>query len=531
MFRNNLFYATFLFVALCTTQNLYAQERDSILLHYKHQILESDIKTHIFELASDAYEGRETGKEGQKKAARYISAYFAQHGLSAPHIDKENPYYQPFELGEETMEEAYFEVGDKRYEFLKDFISFSGLPNVNKEVETVFVGFGLHTDSYSDYEKLDVEGKLVIALSGEPQKKDIYLLNGTNERSKEASNQAKAKVAEEKGAAGFLIFDKNASRLQNIINLYGSYFGSSQLGFPKTEEQENEIFLDVYISLEMAAAMLGKRAQDLQKEVDKMSEKLKPTSQNKGLAVKIYAEKSRNPVITENIIAFVEGTDKKDEVVVITAHYDHVGIIDGEIHNGADDDASGTVALMQLAKVFAQAKADGNGPRRTVAFIAMTGEEKGLLGSDYYSRNPYFPLENTVTNLNIDMIGRLDPMHEDNPDYVYIIGSSMLSQELHEISESMTKAYFPDFQLDYRYNSKDDPNRFYYRSDHYNFAKHDIPVIFYFNGVHEDYHKATDTADKIHLGKMEKISRVIFTTAWELANREQRPALNKPKTE
>ena len=157
--------------------------------------------------------------------------------------------------------------------------------------------------------------------------------------------------------------------------------------------------------------------------------------------------------------------------------------------------------------------------------MTVTGEERGLLGSKYYSENPVFPLENTVTNLNIDMIGRVDKRHEDNPDYVYLIGTKMLSDELHEVSEEVNKTY-SNLELDYRYNSKDDPNRFYYRSDHYNFAKNNIPVIFYFNGTHADYHKPTDTIEKINFSKLEKISKLIFYTAWELANRDKRVKLN-----
>ena len=161
--------------------------------------------------------------------------------------------------------------------------------------------------------------------------------------------------------------------------------------------------------------------------------------------------------------------------------------------------------------------------------MAVTGEEKGLLGSEYYANHPIFPLEKTITNLNIDMIGRLDEHHPDNGEYVYLIGSDMLSQDLHNISEQVNDTY-KHLDLDYRYNGEDDPNRFYYRSDHYNFAKHNIPVIFYFNGVHEDYHKSTDTIDKIIFEKVENISQLIFLTAWELANRDERPKLNKTNT-
>jgi len=233
---------------------------------------------------------------------------------------------------------------------------------------------------------------------------------------------------------------------------------------------------------------------------------------------------NNNYIRGENIIGFIEGTDLKDEIIIITAHYDHLGIKDTLIYNGADDNGSGTVAIMEIAQAFMIAKKEGNGPRRSVLIMPVSGEEKGLLGSKYYTDNPIYPLENTVANLNVDMIGRIDNYH-DNPDYIYLIGSDRLSTELHQISEEVNDKYI-NLDLDYKYNDKDDPNRYYYRSDHYNFAKNNIPVIFYFNGVHADYHKASDTVEKIHFPKIEKISRYIFLTAWELANRDERPKLD-----
>ena len=229
----------------------------------------------------------------------------------------------------------------------------------------------------------------------------------------------------------------------------------------------------------------------------------------------------------ENVLGFIEGTDLKEETVIITAHYDHLGKHEEKIYNGADDDGSGTVAAMEIAEAFMIAKKEGNGPRRSVLVMTVSGEEKGLLGSAFYADNPIYPLENTVANLNIDMIGRIDDWHE-NGDYVYLIGADMLSQELHDISEQINKEYI-GLDLDYRFNAEDDPNRYYYRSDHYNFAKNNIPVIFYFNGVHEDYHKTTDKVEKIDFNKIQTITRLVFLTAWELANRDERIRLNKKK--
>ena len=229
---------------------------------------------------------------------------------------------------------------------------------------------------------------------------------------------------------------------------------------------------------------------------------------------------------SENVLAFVEGSEKPEEIIVISAHLDHLGVVDGEIYNGADDDGSGNVAILEIAEAFQKAVENGKGPKRSILFLHVTGEEKGLLGSKYYVNHPIFPLANTVANLNIDMIGRVDDAHEKKPEFVYLIGSDKLSSELHSLSEDINHK-FTKLDLDYRYNNEDDPNRFYYRSDHYNFAKNNIPIIFYFNGTHDNYHRPSDTPDKINYEILQKRTKLIFYTAWELANRENRITVDK----
>jgi hypothetical protein len=249
-------------------------------------------------------------------------------------------------------------------------------------------------------------------------------------------------------------------------------------------------------------------------------------------------------VDSENVIAIIRGSEKPDEYLVLTAHLDHVGYgrtgsrsrdayigeVKERIHNGADDDGSGTVAMLEIAQAFKEASKKGKGPKRSIIFLHVTGEEKGLLGSAYYADNPIYPLANTVTNLNLDMIGRIDPTRKgDKREYIYIIGSDHDSQDLHALSEQ-TNLETVNIDLDYRYNAKDDPNRFYYRSDHYNFAKNGIPIIFYFSGTHPDYHLPSDTPDKIEYDLLELRSKLVFYTAWNIANRDKRIALD-PKPE
>jgi Zn-dependent M28 family amino/carboxypeptidase len=234
-------------------------------------------------------------------------------------------------------------------------------------------------------------------------------------------------------------------------------------------------------------------------------------------------DRTEEAIVGQNVLGYIPGSDSllREELIVITAHYDHVGIIDGEIHNGADDDGSGTVSVLELAEAFQESVKAGEGPKRSVLLMTVVGEEKGLLGSEWYADHPIWPLEQTVANLNIDMIGRVDEAHPDDDRYVYLIGSDKLSSELHEISENANSTY-TNLALDYTFNAPDDPNRFYYRSDHYNFAKNNIPVIFYFSGVHEDYHRPGDDPEKIHYGKTAEIGQLVFYTAWQLANQTKR---------
>jgi hypothetical protein len=225
---------------------------------------------------------------------------------------------------------------------------------------------------------------------------------------------------------------------------------------------------------------------------------------------------------SENVLAYIKGSELPEEVLIISAHYDHLGITkEGEINNGADDNGSGTSALMEIAQAFKIAQNEGHGPKRSVLFLHVTAEEIGKLGSEYYANNPVFALNNTIADLNIDMIGRFDDAHKNNKNYIYLLGADRLSTELYYLSEKVNNT-FCNLTLDYKYNAVNDTNRFYERSDHYNFAIHDIPVIFYFNGEHDDYHKPTDTQDKIDFELLTKRSKLIFATAWQLANLDHR---------
>jgi len=279
------------------------------------------------------------------------------------------------------------------------------------------------------------------------------------------------------------------------------------------------------ISTNVAKSIIGKKFKKVVKARKKIQKKGKARRVSIPCNFEMVQNKEEDQLVGKNVLGYIEGTDEKlkEELVVVSAHYDHLGKQGESIYNGADDNGSGTTTALEIAEAMAEAKKQGKGPRRSVLVLLFTGEEKGLLGSQYYTKKPIFSLENTVANINVDMVGRVDPKYEaaGNPNYIYVIGSNRLSTELHDINEAANEKY-TQLTLDYTYNAKDDPNRFYYRSDHYNFAEKGIPAIFYFNGSHADYHRTSDTVEKINFEKMEKIGRLIFHTTWQLANQDKR---------
>ncbi|HEY8400611.1 MAG TPA: M28 family peptidase, partial [Cytophagaceae bacterium] len=438
--------------------------QDSIAMKYASTITAEELSEHLHIIAADSMEGREAGEPGQKKAADYLVKQFKEAGLT-PVVKGENglQYFQEFELEKKQWEEVYIDINGSRKEFLKDFYAYGDiyLPEATS-MKIVFGGFGIDSEKYSDYSYIDVKDKGVILFMGEPIVNGKSLVTGTSSVSDWANDwRKKSEAAMKKGAkAVFIVVGSSQSEFNNRLGLLKHHIEQPSLGFTHKKSGGS-----IFIPITMAAEMLKTTPEKLlqHKELPASTKKYKFKSAN----VQAKVDVKKSIIKTENVLGLIEGSDKKEEVIVITAHYDHIGQEGDSIYNGADDDGSGTVALIELGEAFAEAKKAGHGPRRSILIMPVTAEEKGLLGSEYYSDFPVFPLENTVANLNIDMIGRIDEAHEGNPDYVYIIGSDRLSTDLHKINENANATY-TQLELDYRYNSKDDPNRFYYRSDHYN---------------------------------------------------------------
>jgi len=496
-------------------------------------VTQEHLRRDLSVLASDEYEGRETGTKGQKMAAAYISQQFKDDSLQAPVVaNAANPYLQTFGMERSAWQPGgTVTVGGKAYEWLKDFYAFGRSPfDQATAVQPVFLGYGIEQGDYSDYKGRDVKGQDVIVLLGEPRTaegKSVLSPDGTPTKWA-VDFRAKAALAAAKGARSiFFVSQEPTDKFEKMTARLAPRVMQPIIAFADQAGGRAPAF---FLSPALGLKVLGTNATTLQQYATATAAAKQPvTSKLKPSKFSISAPQQRSAVTTENVLGFLPGTDLKDEILVVSAHYDHLGIIGGEVYNGADDDGSGTVGMLSIAQAFSKAAHAGHGPRRSILFLANTGEEKGLLGSEYYTDHPVFPLANTVTDLNIDMIGRTDVAHEGKPNYVYVIGSDKLSSQLHEALQTANRQH-GNIDLDFRFNDPADPNRFYYRSDHYNFAKKGIPVAFFFNGVHADYHEASDEISKIEFGKLEARARLVFFLAWDLANRDAKPVVdsNKP---
>jgi Zn-dependent M28 family amino/carboxypeptidase len=468
-------------------------------------ITANDLKKHLTVIAGAEMEGRNTPSPGLEKAADYITAQFKAFGLKA---GNNGSFRQTYLLRKDSVAQINLNINGKEYTAYTDYAPYFFQ---NDKVhftfnEFVFAGYGIVDDNRDDYKNLDVKDKLVVIVNGAP--KDFT--SSKTGRLSPTFIGNKIRAAQEKGAKAILVATE-------ILPARGS--GRSAYR-PQTATGQPNAFATTpvfYVNENIVEDVSGGNLQTVLSALDNGSA---PLGMQKANVVMDY-ETAASTAEASNVIGIVEGSDKKDEYVIITAHYDHVGKdAKGNIFYGADDDGSGTVSVIEMAEAFAQAKKAGKGPRRTVIFMTVSGEEKGLWGSEYYASHPIFPLDKTSVDLNIDIIGRTGTVYLNDVDaenYVFVIGDDKLSTDLAPITDE-ANAKYAKLKLDRRYNG-DDPERFYYRSDHFNFAKNGVPAIFYFDGVHADYHQLTDTVDKINFSLMEKRARLVFYTAWEMANR------------
>lgn len=503
-----------LLIILVISFQVSAQETVPVEARKGFEAINADgMKAILSFLASDELEGRGTTQRGLQIAAKFLESQYALAGLT-PAPGERSMLQTFFVLESKTDKASSISViknsnGSKltrKFSLYNDFfVRGQGSQSFTIDASIVFAGYGLNDSKsgYNDYKGLNVKGKIVLVMSGRPSFASPGAAPGRRGRN--------ANIEAAKNAGAVAVF--SVSR-QSIPEQYARF--KKWLDRPSITLQNQEAGIPRFtISNEAANAILAESGNSIESLKEKIEATKKPSSFvlktiSISLDVIIHTEAKK----TQNVVAYLEGSDPnlKEEVVAFGAHYDHLGISeDGTIFNGADDDGSGTTGILEIARAFAN---NPNPPKRSLLFVSHSGEERGLLGSRYYTDNPIIPLEKTVVQLNVDMIGR----NEDND--VYIIGSDFISTELHNLNETANQVV--GLNLDYKYNNVDDPERFYFRSDHYNYAKHDIPIIFYFTGTHEDYHKETDDVSKIKFDKMEKIARLIYLTGWKVANLDHR---------
>lgn len=441
-------------------------------------ITAAGLKKHLSIIASAEMEGRETGTEGERKAAAYLVSQYKKMNLTPGNAGS---YRMPYTLFQDKVSTSSLKVNGTSYTLDKDFwISAASAP---QKLFTSDALFYVGAD-FNDKSTLDVRGKLLISTEGKERP------------------MSESMAAQKLGAIGMIHIAKTNPTMPSSL--------SGRLAFTAN----TNTFISMTVNKTVGVALLGGTKEFSDTEFAEL-----PIGKYVS-AIEWTADKKSVEVQSANVIAYVPSKEKTDEYLFITSHYDHEGIKNGEIYYGADDDGSGTTGVLAIAEAFAQAKKKGFSPKRNIVFMNVSGEEKGLLGSKYYGEHPIFPLEKTTADLNIDMIGRIDPTYKgDSMNYVYVIGEDKLSSDLQPITDKVNKNY--NMELDRRFNDPKDPNRFYYRSDHYNFAAKGVPVIFYFNGTHADYHKPTDRVEKINFDLMEKRTRLIFETAWEMAMKEE----------
>jgi hypothetical protein len=492
------------------------------------------LKDYLAFIASDEMEGRDTPSRGLDTAARFIATHLSRWGLKPAGDD--GSYFQRIAMTQNKIDPAlsYVEINGQRFNFGEDFLA--GLTAGAASGPLVYAGHGwvIKAKSIDAFHGLDVKDKIVILNGGRlPNGMNFNELKGKQGEDWEFPQDA----ARKRGAKG-IIFVPNFQSLSIWDRRRGALVDRGFSSVDKFQTQNNDSLPMITASVKLLIALFQGEKQSAAEVFNRSAandpvESFEFKPDNK---VSFTVALKKTPATTQNVIAVLEGSDPvlKNEYVAVGAHYDHVGIgdpVNGDaIYNGADDDGSGTVATLALAEAFSR----GPRPKRSILFIWHAGEEKGLWGSRYFTESPTVPIGQIVTELNIDMIGRTRSENDKpanqplpKPGEIYLVGSKMMSTELGDLSESVNKSYL-NLSFNYKYDDPKDPEQFFYRSDHYNYARKGIPIIFYMDGVHEDYHRPSDSVEKIDYQNMEKVTRTIYATAWELTNRSTRPHVDKP---
>jgi Zn-dependent M28 family amino/carboxypeptidase len=499
-------------------------------------ITAAQLKDYLSFIASDEMEGRDTPSRGLDTTAKFIAMNLSRWGFKPAGDD--GSYLQRIALQRNQLDAAasHAEINGQRFNFGDDFLPNAVSATISGPLVYVGHGWMIKSKNIDSYHGVDVKDKIVVVF-GEGLPKGVSQSDLTGTRGEDWANPLL--YAQRHGAKGVLAIP-DFSMLLNWDRSRQRATSRGNTVVEKFQTPANTSIPAIWLSARMATALFQGEKYEATALMNRgiAGDTIEPFELSTGKNVSFTIAVKPDKLQTQNVVAVWEGSDPalKNEYVALGAHYDHIGIattpVNGDsINNGADDDGSGTTALLAMAEALAHAKSH---PKRSVLFVWHAGEEKGLWGSRYFTEYPTIPLDHIVTQINIDMIGRskkegdTNPRNKDlsGPNEIYVIGSKMMSTELGELTDAVNKSYL-NVTYDYRYDDPSDPNRFFFRSDHYNYARKGIPIVFFFDGVHEDYHRPGDSADKIDYQKMEKVARTVYMTLWEVANRPTPPKVDK----
>jgi hypothetical protein len=506
-------------------------------------ITADELKDYLYFVASDEMEGRDTPSRGLDLTAKFLAMNLSRWGIKPMgdgegHLDR---YFQKFALNTRILipETTAATINGQGLKVGQDFLATgaSGVSAVYPGTATgslVYVGHGMvvKAKNINAYQGIGVKDKILVVADAYARGVNYKDLQGKIGEDYDRPEH----YAAEHGAKGVIYIPSPST----ISFWEQRHTNTTRPSRPQMESSKAPARVPtITVSEKVAVSLFQGEKLEFEAIKKQMSEgvfgeafDLTPAKQ---ASVKIDVKV--DSILTQNVVGVLEGSDPalKEEYIAVGAHYDHVGVRrdgDGDrIFNGADDDGSGTVAVLSIAEALAK----GPKPKRSFLFVWHAGEEKGLWGSEFITDHPVVPNNKIVAQLNIDMIGRSRKPGDTNsrnatltgPNELYVIGSHMMSSELAKVSEEVNNSYLK-LKFDYKYDAPNDPERLFYRSDHYNYARKGIPIIFYFDGVHEDYHGVGDQPEKIDYEKMEKVTRTIFATGWTLANNVTRPKVDKP---